>query len=777
MVRRGMRPLSRKLLRDLKAGWKSFAAIWIICTLAMTLYVGIDATWRAMEYNLDGQFARSNMADLWVYGAVSDRTVRDLTAIDGVAAAQRRVRANPEAQTLNGEPLVALYMADGAAEICKPLLLQGEPLDKTRKDQVILQAKFARDHGIAVGDTLPLKLGDRALSLTVCGIGYLPEYVVTSSGDEFSPPTTRFGYGFVSPGTLSFLPFSEVVLTLKPGADVAAVRQAAQALFAEKQVTVLERENLFGVKMAMEEAQQIRAMGQIFPAVFFIIAALITWTTMSRLVENQRLQIGTLFAIGYSRGELTAHYASYGLLMAVLGAVGGLAGAAFFFSPVILDLLSTSVYTLPGVKPYLAPGVVLGTSAVIALITGGASLLSAITALAQSPAALMRPKPPTKGRRIVLENIGFIWKRLKFSSKMILRNLARNPVRLAMGLIGVAGCTAMMLTGFGMKDSVAYVLANHYDRTMFYDMRVSTADDAPVDYARGLAERAGAAEYEEEMYASCEALMHEQWENKQLFVLEDGHDMVRLTDLNGKRLTLPLTGVAMTRKAAEEFGLAEGGTLWLRLTGERPVGATVMQVIDLQLDQGIYMTRSALRDLGLMPWRPNSVMLRGEQLDRDTLEAMDGVTRVRTLEEEKKGNGAVLDVMNLVVLLLVIFSGALALVVLYNLGQLNFSERVRELATLMVLGFTPREIKRLVLRENIIIALIGLPIGMLLGPGLHRWVLATGLPNTIQFVPYIARMSWAYTALFTVAFAMIVNWMLGAKFKDVNMVEALKSIE
>ncbi len=772
-----MSPLARKLLRDLKAGWKSFAAIWIICTLAMTLYVGIDATWRAMEHNLDIQFQQSNMADLWVHGAVSDRTVRDLEAIDGVALAQRRVRANPEAQTLTGEPVVALYMADGDPEICKPLILTGEPLDPDRKDQVILQEKFAREQGIRVGDVLPLKLGDRALSLTVCALGYLPEYVVTSSGDEFSPPTTRFGYGYVSPGTLSFLPFAEVVLTLTPGADVAAVKQAAQALFEEKRVTVLEREDLFGVKMAMEEAQQIRAMGQIFPAVFFIIAALITWTTMSRLVENQRLQIGTLFAIGYSRGELIRHYASYGLLMAVLGAVGGLAGAVFFFSPVILDLLSRSMYSLPGVRPYLAPLVVLGTSAIIALITGGASLLSAIAALIQSPAALMRPKPPAKGRRVVLENIAFIWKRLKFSSKMIMRNLARNPVRLAMGLIGVAGCTAMMLTGFGMKDSVQYVLSNHYDRTMFYDMRVSMVDDAPVDYALGMASRAGATEYEEEMYASCEGLMHDKWETKQIFVLEDNHDMVRLTDLTGTRLQLPLSGVAMTRKAAEEFGLAEGDTLWLRLTGERPVGATVMQVLDVQLDLGVYMPRSALRPRGLMPWRPNSVMLRGEHLHRETLEAMDGVTRVRTLEEEKKGNGAVLDVMNLVVLLLVVFSGALALVVLYNLGQLNFSERIRELATLMVLGFTTREIKHLVLRENIIIALIGLPIGLLLGPGLHRWVLATGLPNTIQFLPYIARMSWVYTAFFTVAFAVIVNWMLGVKFKDVNMVEALKSIE
>lgn len=774
--RRALGPLTRKLLRDLREGWKSFVAIWMICMLAVTLYVGIDATWRSMQQNLDAQFERSNLSDLWVSGAVSDRTVRDIEAIPGVNVAQRRLSVYAAAKELEGEPTVQLIMSEGEPVVNRPLVYEGEGFSAYQKNQCVLQRRFAEAQGLQVGDTFRVTYAGEQIDLAICGLGILPEYVVTHDGDEFAPGATKFGYAYVSPGTLGHLSYTEVTLTLQPGADVKTVRLAVQTLLDDQQTVVSERDDIFGIKMASEEAQQLKALGTIFPVVFFIIAALITWTTMSRLVENQRLQIGTLFALGYGRGELIRHYTSYGLIIAVLGVLGGLAGALFVIAPILLDIMFT-IYVLPGATPYLSPWMLGVITALVAVITGGASFLSAQAALKQTPAALLRPKPPGKGKRVFLENMQALWSRIQFSGKMILRNLLRNPVRLLMGLVGAAGCTALLLTGFGLRDSVDYVLSNHYTRTMHYEARVTLEEDAPVDYGRAVALRTGAETFEEEMIASCEAFINGTWTGKQVYVLQDGHDMIRLRDGDGNWVTLPGEGVALTRKAAEDYGLTLGDTLLLRVPGGRAVQTQIVRIVDLQLDQGIYASRSAWAQLDLFPWQPTAVLLRGDSLNLTAARDMDGVSKVRTLEEERNSNGSVLNIMNLVVVLMVIFSGALDLVVLYNLGQLNFSERIRELATLKVLGFTPREIKKLVLRENIIITFMGLPIGLLLGPGLHELVLDAGLPKTIQFVPYISLESWIITCVLTICFAMLVNWILGTKFKEVNMVEALKSVE
>ncbi len=776
MKKKAARPsLLIKLLRDLKQGWKSFLAILIICSLAVVLYMGLDATWRSVDADLDLQFGRSNMADLWVRGEMSDRTLRDAAAIPGVSEAQRRVSANFEAPALAENPTITLVSGEGESTVCIPLLREGRL--PVRRGEGMLGERFAQAHGLKPGDSISLSLGDRKLELLITGLGLMPEYVVSSQGDELSPSALKAGFAYVSRDTLDFLPYSEIALTLSPQAEEGAVRSALQELTDGTQTVVIGREDIFGIKMAMEQAQQIRAMGAIFPLIFFVIAALITWTTMNRLVESQRLQIGGLFALGYTRPELLFHYAGYGMLIAVLGLVIGLVGARWALAPIIMHFLTFS-YALPDAVPRLSFPVSLAVGAALTAMTGGASMLSARAALSQVPAALMRPKPPGRGKRILLENIKWLWRRIPFSEKMILRNMFRSPARLFMGLAGAIGCSALILTGFGLRDSVDYVLVNHYTRTMHYDMRVSFSKDAAPGYGRAVALRAGADEYEEQMITAAQVHTPGGWRVKQLYVLDDEHDMIRLSDETGARLTLPAQGIALTSKAAEDFGLEIGGTLLLRNPGGRTVGAKVEQIVDLQLNQGVYMTRTAWQQLGLSPFMPTHTLLRGGSLQPGAvIEDMDGVSTARTLKQERDSGTATLQIMNVIVVLLVLFSGALELVVFYNLGQLNFSERIRELATLKVLGFTRGEMKKLVLRENIVITAMGLPLGLLLGPPLLQLLLTYGLPNTIQFVSFIAPASWLYTVGTTLIFALLVNSILGAKFKSVNMVEALKSVE
>ncbi len=766
--------LRRKLKRDIRDNWKSFAAIFIICMLSTMLYCGIDAAWRGMERNLDAQFKQSGLANIWIIGRISDRKARDIAEIPGVLDAQRRVRLRASAD-LNGEPAIELYMSDGTARINKPMVFQGAALPSGRKYICVLDSRFAKAAGISVGDSLTVSAEGTSLELTVGGVGYSPEYVVYSDGFSFSANPATFGYAYVSPGTLGFLPYQETVVLLAPGVDEKQIKQEIQALLDDPTMTVLTRDDKVGIKMAIEEVDQIRAQGQVFPAVFFLVAALITFSTMRRMVESQRMQIGTLCSLGYSRGQLIRHYTGYGLLVSALGALAGLLGARFFLGRIIMWVLM-SIYNMPNADVYMHPGIMAAASMLTVCIAMGASFFSCNRALKEVPAGLLRPKPPARGKRILLERIPFIWKHLSFSAKLITRNMLRNTFRFLIGIVGVVGCSALLLTGFGMRDSVMFVLQNHYTHTMRYDVRVDLDASAAEDYPEAVYLRSGALKMETVMEQSCELFIEGRWQLKGLHVLEDHHETVYL-EREGKRIWLPREGITLSERAAEETGLKIGDSVRLRAPNGREATVQVNDIISIQLGQGVYVSKSAWRKLDVMPFMPTALFLSGGNVSPAAIDDLDGVAKVRTINEERTGSEAVVRVLDVVVLVMVLFSGALLLVVLFTLGQLNFFERVRELATLMVLGFYPRETKHFILRENMIIAILGLPPGLYLGPFLHRWVLTYGFPTMLEFIPYIAPVSWIYTPLLTLLFAQTVNLLIGVKFKSVDMVEALKSVE
>jgi putative ABC transport system permease protein len=329
-----------------------------------------------------------------------------------------------------------------------------------------------------------------------------------------------------------------------------------------------------------------------------------------------------------------------------------------------------------------------------------------------------------------------------------------------------------------MRDSVNYVLDNHYGYTMRYDVRVSlNVPQLPDNYLDALKKRANARTMETMMEGGVEVWVERSWQSKLLYVLEDEPKMVHVEDAAKTPVAMPERGTLMTEKFSEETGIRLGDVVRLRAPNGKTAEVRVDGIITMQIGQGLYMSRGAYRNLDLTPYSPTSLMLQGGAIDPRALDDMEGVNTARTLEGERGSNGTITQILDLVVLLMVVFSGALALVVLYTLGQLNFYERQRELATLMVLGFYPRENKRVILRVNMIVTVIAVPAGLFIGPYLLGWVLRAGLPNTLEFIPHIARLSWALTPVITLIFAQLVNYIVGGKFKKLDMVEALKSVE
>jgi putative ABC transport system permease protein len=597
------------MYRDLADGWKSFVAILIICLLSTSLFMGFDLTWRGMNENIRNQFALGNLADIWVRGEISGNDARKIERLDGVLAAQKRVSAEGEAEKLPGAPQIKLLMSEGEPAVNKPVIYSGENFAPGKKDQCILQKRFADANHLAVGDLITVTVEGQNLSLTICGLGTLPEFVIYNKEGEAVTVAASYGYAIVSPGTLGFLPYSEISLTVKPGADAQAVRREVREVVDKDRTTVIMRADKSAVKDSMEQISQLKMIGMIVPLLFFLVAALITWTTMGRLVENQRTQIGSLFAMGYGQRTILMHYAEYGVFIAILGAFLGFAGAIYGFSPLLLWFLQT-VYIMPGAAPYLSvPTMAIKTLAMV-LLTGGAGVLSARNALTRSPADLLRPRPPKKAKKVFLERIPFIWKRLSFSGKIIARSMLRSRVRLFMGLVGTIGCTALMLIGFGLRDTVEFAKWDYYTNTLAYDLRVTLERGAPDGYAKSIKNRTGAAAAEEEMITAMDVYLNGDWKEKPVFVLENGQQLIRLEDEAGRRTKLPPSGVTLTRKMAEEYHIRVGDVLRMHASGKRDTTAAVTQIVNLEMGQGLYFSRESWRKLDLQPFAATAVLLR-----------------------------------------------------------------------------------------------------------------------------------------------------------------------
>ncbi len=765
-----------KLIRDLKENWKSFLSIFVICFLSVTLYIGIDSAWRGMDKNLSEQFTQSNLADFWIDGEVSAHTTQQIKALEEVRDAQRRIKTRGTITSIGNEPNIDLYSNEFSYTINKPINFTGSTFPQGQKNLCIISQAFADAYGFQEGDRLSVKIGTFPLELTIWGIGHSSEYTLYNDGINYSADPETFAYAYVSPGTLNFLPYNQVVVTTKVGTDDLLVKKAISQLVDDVTKKISLQKDFLNLKLAIEEVEQIRALGSVFPIVFFLVAALITWSTMKRLVDKQRPQIGTLMSLGYTKRALMLHYISFGFFIALIASILGIIVGNFVIGTVILSML-TSFYILPASAPYLHGLIALAAIALVVLIASGACFLSCKNALKETPSSLLRPKSPPAGKKIFLERLPFIWKRLTYNQKLILRNMVRNKSRFFIGIIGITGCVTLLLTGFGMRDSVSYVLDHYYEHTLRFDARITLDQPLVEDYLQALAARANAGSYERMMNLSCQVESEGLLKNEALFILEDDHQLVYLEDEKGAQIWLPTYGVALTTTSAKEYNVALGDTITIQVGDKQTQKVPVSAIVSMDLGQGLYMSASYWRLLDIMPFTASSIMLKGENLTLDPVQNMEGVYQVQSILEERSSSGMVVEVLNLVVIIFVLFSGSLAVVVLYTLAQLNFYERQRELATLMVLGYYPKETKRLILTENVIITILAIPLGLLAGPYLHQWVLSTGLPKIFQFIPYISPLSWLLTPAFTFVFALIVRRIIGGKFKELQMVEALKSVE
>ncbi len=554
---------------------------------------------------------------------------------------------------------------------------------------------------------------------------------------------------------------------------------------------VNDRNSNPGYSSYADDAKRIDAISTIFPVFFFIVAAFVCLTTMTRMVEEQRTQIGTLKALGYGNFAIASKYLVYAAIASVAGSALGLAVGLKLFPFVIINAYRMLYRLPPTIMPFRADYISLITLGALAC-TSLAVYLACYKELLENPAALMRPKSPKMGKRVLLERIPFIWSRLKFFSKVTVRNLFRYKKRMVMTLLGVAGCTSLMLAGFGLRDAISSIVPKQYGEVFRFNSIIIIDENSKAQDKNDVYKALGSDEDIDDMlnvrFKNYEAGYEGDWQKINLMVPESPDNIgkfISLHEMHGKKpIGISDEGVVIGEKLSEILDLKAGDELTIRDGDFKSVSVRIAAINENYTLHYVYMSPSLYEKEFGEKYASNCILVKtkgtSQQIDDKISSGLvknKAVLQMSFTRDNRKSFSDMVGNLGSVVFVLIISAGALAFVVLYNLTNINITERVREIASIKVLGFYDLEVSEYVFRENLILTLLNTVIGLLGGIVLNKFVLETTEIDMIMFGREIYWYSYVASAALTVAFSALVNIVMHFKLKRISMIESLKSVE
>ncbi len=545
----------------------------------------------------------------------------------------------------------------------------------------------------------------------------------------------------------------------------------------QPEVYVLGRETNMGYASFENDSAIIAGVAKVFPVFFFLVAAMVCMTTMSRMIEEQRTQIGVLKALGYSGASIIGKYLTYSGSAALIGSVGGYFGGTWVFSIVIWTSYKM-MYDMGDMTYVMNLGLLLISTLVAFLCSAGTTFVVCRQELQEMAASLMRPKAPKVGKRVLLEKIPFVWNHLKFLDKVSVRNLFRYKRRFFMMIVGVSGCTALLVAAFGVKDSIGTIAETQYNEISLYDMLVNI-DEEP-ESVEGI---------ESTLLLSAKSAdlsTDEETRDENLLIVSDGEafeQYMKLRVKDGPAIDLPgINEVIIPFKLADHMELSVGDTIRVQNSDLRGGDVIVSGIYESYIDNYVILMPETYEELFGEPVEYNQMFVNVEE-DADvykvssTLMKSENVSRVTISEDMRAQITDMLGSLYYVVILVIAFGAMLAFVVIYNLNNINITERIREIATIKVLGFYKEETNSYVFRENAVLTLIGSLVGLVLGWALHGFVLNQIQVEMVAFDVHVEPISYVISVALTLFFNQVVNWTMTGKLEQIDMAESLKSVE
>ena len=555
---------------------------------------------------------------------------------------------------------------------------------------------------------------------------------------------------------------------------------------------VLDRNSVVSIVFYEQNADRIESIARVFPIFFFLVAALVASTTMTRMVEENRTQMGTFKALGYTDREITAKYLVYGTTAGLLGCIAGML-LGFFGVPSVIWWAYSTVFDLPTFRLRVYPLLAVLSVVISIGVVGLTTLAACRVSLKEKPAALLLPRAPAAGKRIFLERVRPLWRRMSFSQKTTARNMFRYKKRFYMTVLGVAGCTALLLIGFGLQDSIVEIVSRQYGTIQKADLTVSLSSDKALDLDGGLTDTLAARDEVESwgaFYTRTVSVYDSRESTSDLsvtLVAADGPQKVTeyftLRSPAGSELPFIDGSVVLSEKTAELLGVSAGDSIWVQGTDGSRVELTLTGVAQNYLGAYLYVTENTLQRLVADPaW--NTVYVRTtcqNDTERETLSTVllgcNYVSGTSFAADTAAMYDSTITCINYVVLLIIVCAAALAAVVLYNLISVNIGERKKELATIKVLGFFDKEVYRYIFREIELLSVIGAAVGLAIGAPMHQFVIRTVESEQMMFIRSLEPTSFVYSVALTLLFTVAVCRMMRRQVRAISMVESMKAPE
>lgn len=829
----------KNLLREIKRTFTKFLSIFAICALGVAFFAGIRATSPDMKEAGDRLYNTYNLSDISVIstsGLTADN-IRDLESIEGIQAVRASLFVDAMARgTGEKEKNLRLYsMPIKLKSEYAPLIdlipdygIDTSPEYEMNGVEIVSGRMPLNDTEIALDNTLEgslvKQLGDE-ITLTTAGgsvtlrvVGFIrsPMYIsLFERGTSSIGNGTSDGFAYASGNAISSLgtklPVMSLLNTYYTRADIViSGKEGLSAYSDEYEALVNEvtdriedyastqsgtwyiqgRSGNPGYSDYSENTDRIAAVGDVFPLIFFIVAALVCLTTMTRMVEEQRIEMGTMKALGYGGWQIAMKYASYAMSACISGGVVGAIIGFKLFPYVIMKGYSIMYYLGKLETPYRADIAFMAIAA-MAVCTAAATFSACYASLKEVPATLMRPKAPKAGRRVLLEKIPFIWKKLSFTSKVTVRNLFRYKKRFFMSVIGIAGSGALLVTAFGLNDSIFGIIEKQFGDIWQMDVQAYVYEAMPLaDMQELLGKNPANDDFDSVMFCLDSQMECKNGGRSQsgvhLLGVESAGSMAGRINLHngGAPVTLDDSGVVVTAKLAETLSIKAGDEINMCTGGEDHL-MRVIGIADNYVYHYVYITAAYYETVFGKAMQYNGFM--GNLKDGLTDETMDAMSSqllsdsrmytVRTIGSIYDSVWDSLSILNYVVLVLILGSGMLTFVVMLNLTNINIGERMRELATLRVLGFYDKEMYDYIFRENNALSVIGAFVGLVFGKIMHLFVIRTCEVDMVMFVRSAKPLSYVYAFALTIVFSLIVNLLMRPKVRAIDMVESLKSAE
>ena len=765
---------------------KRFISILVIVLLGVGFFAGIKAVAPDMKNTLDDYFDNTNMYDVYItsnYG-VGDNIIEKLEKNYDIEAGY-----NFDAITTKEEEYATKIISyDKNSNMNIPKLIKGK-MPKS-DNEVVIDNDF-RDE-IKIGDEITI---DTPLvnnkTLTVTGYVESPLYISTER-DSTSLLSGMIDYYL-------YMPVENIISPIKTAAYINLkteesrfskdyedlVKKAKKDIRKDLKEEKVEGQTWYvldikanaGFYQYDQDTERIDNVAKVFPLVFFVVAVLICLTTMTRMVEEERGQIGTLKSLGYNDSAIMFKYILYASLATIIGSMIGVIIGYRLLPDLCFEMYKTA-YRIGDIKLSYYSSLTFQGMMIALLCTLGATIYTCRKTLKEVPANLLRQVAPSPGKRVLLERINGIWKRLSFSYKVTLRNVFRYKKRFLMTIIGIAGCTGLILAGFGLKDCIEKMVPKQYEEVFNYQATISLNEEATDETIKKIKENNKITDI---LRAQEETITIDNKDTNQSVTLiipeKDPTGFINLQDRKTKEEYDLNDGLIITEKIANLLEVEEGDIL--EFTGTNSYKEKISHITENYLFHYAYLPNSAYENDTY-----NSVLIKTKEMTEgkekklaNELKQIPGISSISFTSSTRHVFDDTMENFAYVSLILIISAGALAFVVLYNLSSVNISERKRELATIKVLGFYDKEVYQYINRENTILTIIGILLGLGVGNILTIYILKTCEVDTFMFDPTIAPLSYLYAILITAAFAILVNIILYFSLKKIDMIESLKSVE